>query len=139
MREFEITSKPENVALACSEMRSEAAAAGMPDQASMELELAVSEVVTNIIEHAYKWDEEQDIHLKIATSERQLLIDILDHGEPIPEDLFTEIDGTFDAPDNEIESLAESGRGLNIIRALVDEIHIQRKGEWNSLKLAKKF
>jgi len=139
MSEITIKSKPENLALACTEVRKAAAAAGMPDQAAMELELAVSEAVTNSIEHAYDWNEEQDILLKIGTSKNQLLINVLDRGLPLPVDLFNNADGTFSEAQDDPELLAESGRGLNIIRALVDDIRIEHSNGWNSLKLYKNF
>ncbi|NNJ92186.1 MAG: ATP-binding protein, partial [Gammaproteobacteria bacterium] len=53
MFELIIKSKPENIALACSKVRDAAAMVGMCEQAAMELELAVSEAVTNSVEHAY--------------------------------------------------------------------------------------
>ena len=139
MTELIIKSKPENVALACAEVRSAALNAGMPDQAAMELELAVSEAVTNSIEHAYGWDEDQDILLKIEASNNALVIDVLDRGIPVAEDLFNDIDGNFSEPENESELLAENGRGLNIIRALVDDIRIQHANGWNNLRLMKSF
>jgi serine/threonine-protein kinase RsbW len=137
MFDFTIKSKTENIALACSKVRDAAAMAGMSEQATMELELAVSEAVTNSIEHAYDWDEEQDILLKIDASNSQLVVNILDQGIPLPGSLFDDFDGNFMEPQDEFDLLAENGRGLNIIRALVDDIRIEHTNGWNSLKLLK--
>lgn len=139
MNELSIKSKPENVARACYEVRTAAIKAGMPEKALMELELAVSEAVTNSIEHAYEWDEDQDILLKIHASNEQLTIDILDQGTPIPANLFNDLDDNFEEPANQTTRLEESGRGLKIIFALVDDISIRHADGWNSLKLMKKF
>lgn len=149
MIELSIKSKPENVALACAEARNAAIAAGMPDQAVSELELAVSEAVTNSIEHGYQWQEDQDILVKIETLNNQLVVNISDQGSPIPGDLFDNIEEGFEEPTSqsngdEIDQmvdpmalLAENGRGLKIIQALVDNIHSQHKDGWNILKLIK--
>jgi serine/threonine-protein kinase RsbW len=139
MIEFCIKSKPENVALACSRVRTAAANAGMAEQGLMELELAVSEAVTNSIEHAYEWDESQDILVKMNPLNDHIEVDILDHGIPVPVNLFNDLDDNFEDPDDELALLAENGRGLKIIRALVDDIRIEHVNGWNSLRLQKKF
>jgi serine/threonine-protein kinase RsbW len=139
MIEFYIKSKPENVALACSRVLSAASDAGMPENALMELELAVSEAVTNSIEHAYQWDENQEILITVTSSKDQLTVTIEDQGKPLPMSLFNDLDSNFEDPADESLLLEENGRGLKIIHALVDNIKINHNNGWNSLKLLKKF
>ena len=145
MIELSIKSKPENVALACAQARNAAIDAGVPDKAVSDLELAVSEAVTNSMEHGYQWQEDQDILIKIETLNNQLVVDIYDQGSPISANLFDNIDENFEEPESEsldqvadqIALLAEGGRGLKIIKALVDDIHSEHKDGWNILKLIK--
>ena len=101
MTELSIKSKPENVALVCAEAPNVAIDAGLSDQAVSELELAVSEAVTNSIEHGYQWQDDQDILVNIETINNQLVINISDQGSAIPEDLFHNFKEGFDEPEDE--------------------------------------
>ena len=137
MTETIIKSQPENVARLCEMFRSEAIKAGISEVVAMELELVISEAVTNIIEHAYEWDETQYIKFIISISNQSVTIEIKDQGKPIAADLFSDIEPGFDNPPDDVGLLAESGRGLKIIQSLIDDIKISHENGWNTLRLVK--
>lgn len=74
-----------------------------------------SEVFNNIVEHAYAGGDDALIDIRIETSASGLRLVLEDHGRPFDLDarMPTHLDPT---------SASESGRGLFIIRAFVDNM-----------------
>jgi anti-sigma regulatory factor (Ser/Thr protein kinase) len=69
------------------------------EQSLYHLELAVHEVVANIIRHAYPPDAPGNIHLEAVALENEVRVQIVDHGIPYPhpEDMpLPTFDGTRD-------------------------------------------
>ncbi|HVV37175.1 MAG TPA: ATP-binding protein [Acidimicrobiales bacterium] len=76
--------------------------------------LVVSELCTNAIEAVQNAHDE--LTLRIRNSDRHLIIEVEDRGPG-----FSAAFGTWGADDD-----AERGRGLNIVRSLVDEFAVER-------------
>ncbi len=92
--------------------------------------LAISEVVTNQIQHAFLGQEGQ-IHGRISIGSRQLIADLYDRGAP------------FQPPDNPITPLdpddpPERGYGLRLVRGLLDHVETRRleggRNHWHLVK-----
>ncbi|HEV2080563.1 MAG TPA: ATP-binding protein [Allosphingosinicella sp.] len=97
--------------------------------ALIDLELAVAEAANNIVIHGYDGTP-GEITLHLARQPEGLRIELLDSGAPIPAAVF---DHTSPAPDG-----AESGRGMAIIFACVDELAYESADGINRLKLLKR-
>lgn len=98
--------------------------------ASREMVLALAEAVSNVMRHAYRGDATRPIQIACRRSRDSLEVEVRDRGrefdplaQPLPE------------PDE----LRSGGRGIFIIRSLADECVYQRDGEWNRLRLRKRF
>ncbi|MEL7636993.1 MAG: SpoIIE family protein phosphatase [Anaerolineaceae bacterium] len=100
-----------------------------------EIDLAVDEACSNIIDHAYKGMPEGDIRLFLSHDEVALTILIQDDGSGF------ELD-TVPLPDltGPLEERRERGLGVFLIQELMDEvIHEPNTGNGNQLTLVKNF
>ena len=83
-----------------------------------DLKLAVTEACGNVVRHAYPGDE-GDVSLVVTIGDSRLLLTVEDDGAGIR---------APDSPDDEADELAgplESGMGMPIIRAIVDELAVE--------------
>ena len=100
------------------------------------IELAVHEVATNIVDHAYPDNPAGQIEANLTISggtlgsKRRLAVELSDTGLPF--------DATAVAPVN-LEVPQESGYGLFLAEALMDEVHYERRAGRNIWRLTKKL
>jgi serine/threonine-protein kinase RsbW len=94
-----------------------------------DLELAITEALSNVIRHAYGGEGAQPIELSLAIDERRVELSLLDRGRPfLPRD--------YRPPD--LDEPGEGNYGLHLIDQLVDEVHRRsRPGEGTVLSLVK--
>lgn len=90
---------------------------------------AVGEAFNNVALHGYENTAPGDIIFEIASLEDRLVIDVSDFGHSFHPD---------DAPEPNLGELPESGMGLFIIRAFVDELTYEA-GSPNRLRMVKRF
>lgn len=88
------------------------------------VELCVVEASTNAIRHAYHNVPGRPVEVTVTVERDQLLIEVCDEGTPMPPDQVKRL--TFGAPiaipdTADRASLAEGGRGLQIIHELMDK------------------
>jgi len=85
-----------------------------------EMELAVSEILTNIIQHAYK-GKGGEIRGEFRLEADRIQIDVYDRG--VPFDLAA-VPGLVDVPDRErdVRRTSERGYGVHIVRQVMDEV-----------------
>lgn len=104
---------------------------GFSEESIHELELAIDESITNIIEHGYNFDASKSIGVNIAFDQDKMIITISDKGKPfnmqkLPENSFFSSKGPF------------RGRGQYIIRNTIDKIeYTPVSGVENKLVLTK--
>jgi serine/threonine-protein kinase RsbW len=97
-----------------------AARAGFSEDDQNAIGMAVRECMVNAVVHGNQYSEHKKVHLFIASSPDRLTINIQDEGsgfdpESLPDPL---------APEN---LLRQSGRGIFIVRAFMDEVLIRRR------------
>lgn len=98
-----------------------------PEEAVDDVKLAVTEACANAVRHAVGTAEYSvRVHIGRQTCE----IEILDTG---PGFVPTPDDARMADPES------ESGRGLHLIRALVDDCEFRRDGEANTVRLVKRW
>jgi serine/threonine-protein kinase RsbW len=86
----------------------------------MEVKLAATEAVTNIIRHGYhKANLSGEVHGLIALFPDRIQIDLVDRGQPYQPQEITPLD--LDTDD-----LQEGGFGLHIIRSVMDTMTYKR-------------
>lgn len=94
------------------------------------LNVVLTEAMTNAIRHAHEDDPDKTVQISISLSEEELLIRVYDHGPG------------FDfesACAQDPEQLAEHGRGIYIIRCLMDTVVYRRTQGYNVLEMWKKL
>ncbi len=95
-----------------------------------EVELAVSEAVTNAIRHSGIPDSTKSIFIIFQIHQDRLVINVKDQGRGF--DLETVM-----KPD--LENHQEGGYGIFIIKSSMDEVEYKRKGDYNTLSMTKYF
>ncbi len=110
-------------------VRERAVAAGFGPPALGEIELAVTEAVSNVIRHAYGGRTTEEVVVEVAVDHAGLLIEIVDRGET-PDDM-PDADPDFDDP-------AAGGYGLYLIRTVMDEVQRTREAGGNVLRLRRR-
>lgn len=97
-----------------------------------DIELAVDEACTNIVEHAYYGLPGQSIQLRVEVDHETIMVRLLDRGKAF----------TFDEralpEQSQLSSFTPGGRGLFLMHALLDEVRYRRTPEGqNELVLVK--
>ncbi len=110
-------------------VREHAARAGFVPPALGEIELAVTEAVSNVMRHAYGGDPSQQLVVQVIVDERELVVEVLDQGES-PEKL-PDADPDLDDP-------GPGGYGLYLIRTVMDEVEWLRQPGVNVLRLRRR-
>ena len=92
------------------------------DEFSGAIELSFVEVANNVVEHAYGDEKDHEIEFELALQSGEVSITIIDTGIAMPaENMEREID--WDSLDkDDIDSWDTSGRGLQIVKDLMDEV-----------------
>jgi serine/threonine-protein kinase RsbW len=93
--------------------------AGFPEDDLHKIGMAVRESIVNAVVHGNRYNAHKKIHLQVANGRDSLVIIVSDEGEGF--DLTALPD-----PLSEGNLLAQSGRGIFLIRAFVDEFEVRR-------------
>ncbi len=135
---LEIDSKLCNVSIARVAITSLVSQKNVPIDEITEIKTAISEAVTNCIEHAYKEDENKVIvSAKLSTIDDMdfLLINIEDFGIGIEDIDLATTPGYTTKPE-----LEHAGMGFTIMETFMDEITIDSEvGKGTKIKLMKKL
>jgi serine/threonine-protein kinase RsbW len=104
-----------------------------PDEAVGDVQLAVTEACANAVRHAVGTAE---YSVRLGVSEDACEIEIIDVGPGFP-DALPDLSNLPELAEADPDS--ESGRGLYLIRALVDEFEFTRDGGANAVRLTKRW
>lgn len=128
-----VLSRLGNVSEVCSSARGFYKSKKVDDKICDSLEIAITEAMNNIIEHAYEKKENRPIELLFAYEGNKISIRIVDYGKPRSNTGKAELE--FDPAD--IESLPERGMGLYLIEKIMDRTFYETKDGKNIYKLEK--
>ncbi|MDY6837852.1 MAG: ATP-binding protein [Thermodesulfobacteriota bacterium] len=105
-----------------------------------DIELCVVEAVNNCVEHAYGKQRGHEVEVRFALGQDRLVVDVCDTGKPMDQRHLAEADvAMLEIDHDDIDGLAEQGRGLPIIKEIMDAVIYQSKGGKNCLSLTKFF
>ena len=99
------------------------------------VEICLTEALNNVIKHAYKGENSNQIDIIIRINNNQLEIDIVDEGSPRKNLIISELN--FDP--TKIDNLPESGMGLYIIKQLMDDLNYYSLNGKNYFTLRKQI
>jgi serine/threonine-protein kinase RsbW len=99
----------------------------VPDEASDDVQVALTEACANVVRHAAGID----YRVSLAVGPEGCEVEVLDNGagaSALPE-----------PPADFLDTDAESGRGLFLMRALVDDFEFMREHDGTRLRLVKRW
>lgn len=131
--ELTVDGRLENLATIADFVIKAAQAAGLNEKATFEVQMAVDEACTNVIQHSYREEEKGEIALRCELTDCDFLVTIRDHGRPFNPDVVP--------PTNLTSSLAERQEGmlgLYFMRQLMDEVRFRFDAEGNELTMVKR-
>jgi serine/threonine-protein kinase RsbW len=92
------------------------------------INLVLTESVINTITHANARDPDKMVHLSISIEHDELVIRVFDEGEGFDLD---------EVPLPDFEGLSEKGRGVFLIRSIMDSVNYRRVDSGNVLEMRK--
>jgi serine/threonine-protein kinase RsbW len=96
------------------------------------LAIAITEVVANAINHGNKRAKDKNVHVKFKTTTKSFIIHVQDEGEGFkPDELADPL-----KPEN---LLKESGRGIFIVKTLIDDVQYKFRKTGTEVILTKHF
>ena len=134
-KELLIKSRTENLTTVREFVSSAVEEVNAPQDIAGDVVLAVDEACTNIIKHAYKFFPDGDITIKLKYSEKKIVVQITDHGDPFSPD-------TVPTPDLKkyFEEKRVGGLGMYLMKSLMDDVHYNSvPGKYNQVVLTKKL
>lgn len=120
-----IDAKPERLAEAREWAERAAAEAGLDEADCYQVKLAISEAVANAIQHGSQ-SAGDTIQISAFESGGSLIFEVRDNG-------------TFSAPMTRATTEDESGRGLELVTLMMDEVHMTSTGEGSLLRFSKRL
>lgn len=131
--ELKVRAKPENLARIAAFVNDAAERWGLGPKETFDIQMAVDEACTNIIEHGYEGDTSGMIEIRCRQTDDECTIKIRDHGRNFDPDAVPEPD--VQAP---LEERPVGGLGLFFMRQLMDEVEFHFGEEEGNVLVMKK-
>lgn len=107
---------------------------GVPPTLDMSINLALEEIVSNVMLYAYPEGQSGRVLIEAEQSDNQIVFIVSDTGKPFDPTKQADADITLSAEERQI-----GGLGIHLVRQIMDEIHYQRIDNKNILTLIKKL
>jgi serine/threonine-protein kinase RsbW len=105
---------------------------------SDELDLGLTEALTNVARHGYGRDRQGSIDLRCLELDNSWLLRLTDSARPIPGAALDRLNSDFfDFDPANLSAIPEGGMGLRVIQKCFDAVQYRRSGEQNQLILKK--
>jgi len=130
--EMVIANRPEELARVAARLDELAARRGLPPDAVADMNVALDEVLANVLSHAYDDTGVHEIRVALSVYPDALQAEVEDDGRPF--------DPLTVAPPDRTAPLAErqiGGVGIHFVRQLMSELAYRRIGDRNRLMLIK--
>ena len=101
---------------------------------AMKLQVAIEEMVTNVIYYAYPEGTSADITLTAESEDKELTFVLSDTGKPFDPTAKEDADIESNPMDRE-----QGGMGILIVKNIMNEVSYQRLGDTNQLTMRKKL
>ena len=137
---FAIDSELSNVSLIAIAVNRICLHLGLDEACAGELELCITEAATNSIRHSYHGEPGHTVTIELTVQPNQLCIEVSDNGTPMPAEQVHQLQDdklSLEFQPDDRKLLAEGGRGLRIIRRLMDEVSYSRVGNNNRMIMIK--
>lgn len=105
---------------------------GLPETLAFQINLALDELLTNIISYGYVDQDRHRIEVALLYDDGSLRIDIVDDGRPF--DPLGAAEPDLGAP---IEERRVGGLGIHLVKTMMDAVEYRRSADRNHLTLRK--
>ncbi len=106
---------------------------GLPDNVLNCIQLAVEEIVANVISHGYDDQNEHSITVRLAFQDGMVLAEVEDDGRP-----FNPLDAPEPKLDQPLEDRPIGGLGIHLVRNLMDALDYRHTQGKNLLRMKKR-
>ena len=106
----------------------------LPARVVFEVNLALEEILTNVISYGYEDSSEHQIRLTLALVGGELRAEVEDDGRP-----FNPIEAPEPEMDSPLEERPVGGLGIHLARKLMDRLAYRRQQDKNLLLMTKKI
>lgn len=129
---LELHATPHEVMRAVEAFEEFARTQSVPEKIIYQLQLALEECASNIVDHALQRDAQQKFHVTFGRAGGELFIELRDKGPEFDPTARVESEKARDED-------AIGGWGIQLVRRSVDDIRYQRKDGENVLRLCKRL
>jgi serine/threonine-protein kinase RsbW len=106
----------------------------------LHMEICAVEAVTNSVKHACGIGSEKEVEVIFTLSDDFVTIDVCDEGTALNRTILESKGAESFAYDpDDLESLSEGGRGLAIIKEIMDEVSYETRDGRNCLRMVKRL
>lgn len=110
------------------------AAHDIPKGVTNDLNLCLDEILNNTISYGYEDQSRHSIAVTLSLADGWLIAEIQDDGKP-----FDPREPGSASTRGTVQTRRLGGLGLTFVKALMDEVDYERKGQYNVLTIKKKF
>lgn len=136
--QFTIDSDLEHVSLIGMAVNKLCLASSFSSADAYNLELCVVEAVTNSIKHSYCGEKGKEVIVVFTLSKDCLTIDVCDYGIAMDPNILENANIKYpDCEREDIENIADCGRGIGIMKTIMDSVTYASGEEGNCLTLTK--
>ena len=129
-----IEGTPESLVLVRAALRGLGQEAALSRAAIGDIELCVTEAANNCIEHALADRAERDVRIDWIEFPDRLELAVCDHGSALAPEVLARVDESLlEIDPNDPQTLRTSGRGLALIKTLMDDVTYSTDDGWNRL------
>jgi phosphoserine phosphatase RsbU/P len=106
---------------------------GLSDKVLHDLNLALEEILTNVISYAYTDSGEHEIRVRLSVQPGEIEAEVDDDGQP-----FNPLDVPEPDTTKSLDERTIGGLGIHLVRKIADGLEYKRQGERNLLIIKKK-
>lgn len=110
---------------------------GVAESDVFSLELAVTEIITNTLEHGYKGATDKSVEVCLKIIDREVRIELTDNAPAFPADQLYRINEARHPIEDATEDWPMRGHGLQIVRQIVDSIELRTEENRNHMTITK--
>lgn len=107
--------------------------AGDRETLAQHVNVVLTEALVNAIRHANADNPDEEVQIKITISDHEMILQVFDHGQGF------NIEGIPDDLNDTDKELDEHGRGLFIMRSLMDSVKYYKVEGGNILEMRKRL
>lgn len=113
----------------------------LSEMEAYQVRLCVVEAVNNIIKHAYAMEANHPVEVTMTLGEERLRVELRDEGRAaeLPEGRLSETGGDAGEGGETQGQTPEKGYGLKIVTSIMENVHFERVGAQNLLRMEKRF